>query len=641
MFLPFKTERSGPSILPRMIIRIRRAAALFLSLGSIAVAATPAAWADDPSVAPILAAMRQASGGDRWADVRTLHVTTMTQSGGMVAHGEEWDDVAAGRYRARNSWPGFTTQHGFDGITPWRQGRSGIAYAVGDTDALRASANASYRLAQGWWFPQSHPATIAWAGTGTRNGEPCDILDVTPEGGRPFKVWISRPSHLLLRVEEQQAEERSVVTYSDYRPVHGVLLPFTSREGDGVHPEYDDVETVQSVDFNPAVADSLYAIPPRSPSNVVFPAHETSVEVPFRLTDDHRILVPLTLNGHRQVEAEFDSGGGLIIQPATVAALKLAATGQSKVSGGGEGSTTARNGTLQMVSIGPVTVRRLAYHSFPFAADEPDRALMGLEILQRFVVHLDFDRQVMTLTRPDVFHDQGRGIVIPFHIQDNQPEITGSIDGISGHFAIDTGDSGSLLLIAPFARRYGLARRYQADIPYNGTAVSATHGAFARRRVHTVAFDGPDGRPAVEAHDPVTRISFQQTGFDANRYVSANIGLGILRQFNLTFDYDRRILILEPNASYGKKDVFNRVGLRLQRQGTAWRVTSVYSGSPAGDAGLHVGDIVLRIDGHAPDALPHEALWGRLEGALGSHVTLTLPSGPHTRDVVLTLRDIL
>ena len=67
--------------------------------------------------------------------------------------------------------------------------------------------------------------------------------------------------------------------------------------------------------------------------------------------------------------------------------------------------------------------------------------------------------------------------------------------------------------------------------------MSATRGVWARRRVHTVAFDGPDGRAVLSVHEPVTRISLQTSGFDANREVSANIGLGILQQFNLTFDY--------------------------------------------------------------------------------------------------------
>ena len=120
------------------------------------------------------------------------------------------------------------------------------------------------------------------------------------------------------------------------------------------------------------------------------------------------------------------------------------------------------------------------------------------------------------------------------------------MDGVAGVFTVDTGDSGSLLLIAPFARRYGFAKRYHATIPYGGTAIAATHGVYAR--AGDVALNGPDGRPVIQVSRPVTRISQQQGGFDANRYVSANIGIGILRQFNVTFDYPRQRIIFERNG---------------------------------------------------------------------------------------------
>lgn len=222
-------------------------------------------------------------------------------------------------------------------------------------------------------------------------------------------------------------------------------------------------------------------------------------------------MVPITVNGRRTVEAEFDSGGSLILQPKTLAELGIVAQGRSKQLGGGEGATTATNGRVDTVQIGGAMIHDLAFHSFAANPDEPQKAIIGLETLQRFVVRFDFDRQVMTLTRPSAFNYRGTGAVIPSHIQDNQPEIKGSIDGMAGLFAIETGDSGSLLLIAPFARRYALVERYHADLPYGGTAVTATHGAWARKRVQMVAFFGPDGRTIAEAHEPVTRVSLQQS----------------------------------------------------------------------------------------------------------------------------------
>jgi C-terminal processing protease CtpA/Prc len=56
------------------------------------------------------------------------------------------------------------------------------------------------------------------------------------------------------------------------------------------------------------------------------------------------------------------------------------------------------------------------------------------------------------------------------------------------------------------------------------------------------------------------------------------------------------------------EDVFNRAGLRLQRKRDVWSVSAVYAGGPAADAGVKVGDVVSRVDGHGPDTLSKEQL---------------------------------
>ncbi|WP_231854233.1 aspartyl protease family protein [Gluconacetobacter diazotrophicus] len=432
-----------------------------------------------------------------------------------------------------------------------------------------------------------------------------------------------------------------VTTYGDYRRVSGLTIPFSIRVGDGSDPTFDSVTTIDRVDINPSVPDDCYSIPRRPRSDIAMPEGMDRIDVPFRLTADNRIIVPVTLNGTLNAEAEFDSGGSLLLQPSIVAALHADTTGHLKMSGGGEGFSTTSLGRLATLSIGGAVMNRPGFHTYAFERNHPDRMLIGLETLQRFVVHFDFDRQVMTLTKPDRFVHRGGGMIVPFHFQDNQPEIFGSIDGIAGRFAVDTGDNGSLLLIAPFARRYHLAERYQANLPYSGSAVSTTHGVWARRRVHTVAFDGPDGRPVADVHDPVTRISLQHSGFDANRDVSGNIGLGILRQFNLTFDYARQRIILEPNHLYGKKDVFNRAGLRLTEDGHAWTVSVVYAGGPADTAGIHVGDTVDTLNGHTAASLRPEDIWSLLTGPTGSTLDFAISTAHGEKHVRIVLRNII
>ena len=612
---------------------------LWLTAASLAASLTGASAQAPDAAAQILSAMRQASGGGGWQSVKSLHLTMSASAGGLHAPLERWEDVTAGRYMTRAAWPTYVAQDGYDGVTTWHAGRSGIAYVLGDVDARLVAADESFRVARGWWFPERHPATIAWAGTRTDGARTFDVLQVTPEGGRAFQAWVDQATHLLARTDEQQAEDRMVTMYDDYRLVNGLRLPFSISTGDG--SDVDETDTVQSVEINPSIPDSQYGVPPAPPSDVVWPPGRDTVDVPFRLTADNRILVPVRLNGGQALQAEFDSGGSLVIQPPLVAKLHLASAGQFKQRGGGEGFIAATDGQIDSLALGDVSVLAPRFHSAAFAPDDPDRILVGLETLQRFVARFDFDRQVMTLSKPGTFSYTGLGVTVPFHFQDNQPEVAGSIDGLAGLFTIDTGDSGSLLLIAPFARRYGLVERYRADLPYSGKAVAATHGVWARQRAGVVAFNGADGRPIAQVHDPVTRISLQKSGFDANRNVSANIGLGILKQFNLTFDYARHQIILEPNHLYGAKDVFNRAGFRLRHEGGQWVVSVVYPGSPAAEAGIATGDIISGIDGQAPDDLGQEGVWRKLEGPIGTEMRVDAQISGKSRSVRLVLRDLL
>jgi hypothetical protein len=573
-----------------------------------------------------------------WQSIQTLHIRMTVTAGGRTGQVDRWEDVAAGRYLTSGVWPTHQSQDGFDGVTPWHLGRSGIAYTLGDVDAALVAADEAFRVRRGWWFPERQQATTHPAGTRVVAGRTYDVLDITPEGGRAFTALFDHDTHELARTEEQQAEDLVVTSYGDYRPVHGIQLPFEIRTGDGENPEFDEVAHVTAVDVNPAVPDSLFSIPPRPPSDISFPPGENHVEIPFRLTADNRILVPLTLEGRATVEAEFDSGGSLIVQPGEAAKLGISTFGDLKQSGGGEGFTHAKDGHLAAIAIGRATIHNIAFHSTGFDPNNPSRALIGLETLQRFTIRFDFDRQVMSLTRPDSFDYHGHGAIVPFHFQDNEPEIKASIDGIAALCPVDTGDGGSLLLIAPFARRYNLVDRYHATIPYEGRAVAKTHGVWASKRAGTVAFAGADGRPVASVHDPITRISLQTSGFDANRNVSCNIGLGILKQFNVTFDYDRQRIILEPNTLHGRPDVFNRAGLRAARDGHGWTITTVYPGSPAAAAGLREGEHIAMIDGKNNDQLTQEELFAKLIGPLGTRLVVSVEGGG---EVGMVLRDWL
>ncbi len=123
--------------MPCSMKNTRAFAVSILALALCLVAAGRAETTKDgvSGVPAILVAMRSASGGDDWSVLKSLHLVLTTIGGGETAHGERWEDVTTGRYVEREAWPTHRDIDGFDGVTPWHQGRSGIAYSLGDVDA--------------------------------------------------------------------------------------------------------------------------------------------------------------------------------------------------------------------------------------------------------------------------------------------------------------------------------------------------------------------------------------------------------------------------------------------------------------------------------------------------------------------------
>ena len=602
-------------------------------------AAQSGAPAQSTDLETVVQQAKQAAGGSAWDDIRTMHLRFQSTAGGLSGSSEQWIDVPSGRNVTRVSRPPTAGAHGFDGVSAWTQDAAGYSYVFGDEDARQGAVDEAYRLSMAFWFPERGAATLASAPPHHEGEKTYDVVSVTPQGGRPFTIWIDQTTHLIDRFIEQQGEDVQIIRCLDYREAQGgIRMPFTVRFGDG-EEQWEEVNALQAVQVNEPFAPELFSLPANPLPDYTFENGAASTTLPFRLVDN-KLIVDIQLNGQGPVAAEVDSGGNYIVQPALAERLGLVGQGAAKSGGGGEGFVATSKMVVDTVGIGELRLTKQFYKILAFNKEKPDLSLLGLQVFERFVVGIDFDAHTLTLTRPEAFSYHGDGQVVPFYFQDNQPEVKGSIDGIAGVFAIDTGDAGSLLLIAPFAKRYGLVERYKAVIPYGGSAVGgATYGLMARSGV--LSLFGADDRPIVEVHDLPTRISQQKGGFDADRYVSGNVGIGALSQFNLVFDYAHHRIIFEKNKSYGRRVPFNRTGLQLQADGAGWKVLDVATGSPGAELGIKPGDKITSINGLGSAQLGRGANATLFTQEAGTRLVLALHSDAGERTAILTLRDVL
>jgi predicted aspartyl protease len=588
--------------------------------------------------AGILARAKEAAGGKAWDAVRALHTRARLSAGGLSGTAESWVDVRTGRFLDSFVLGPVTGAEGFDGKVKWSQDPSGQTLADDSGDAREGTVNDAYLRSLAFWYPERRPAEIAYAGRREEAGRAFHVLRIHPEGGRPFELWIDAASCLIDRTVERTAGDLRTTFFSDYRAVDGVEVAFASRSTNG-EAKYDQTVTVDSVEVNPPLDEAKFRMPAGRTDDFAIAGGKTSATIPFELLNNH-IYVRAEIDG-KPLQVLFDTGGANILTPAAAQRLGLKTEGKLQGRGAGEKSEDLGLTKVSELKLGELTLRNQVFYTLPLAglaeAEGMDvDGVVGYEVLKRFIARVEYARRRLTFTLPAAFREPPAGTVVPFTFDGQTPQVEGEVDGVPGKFTIDTGSRASLTLNRPFAEEHGLQAKYAPQLEaLAGWGVGGgVRSAFTR--VKSLKLGN------VEIPAPVTDLALSQKGAFANRYLAGNVGGGVLRRFDVTFDYGKQRLIFEPNASFATPDSYDRSGMWLNREGAGFAVKDVVAGGPAAAAGLKVGDAVLAIDGRSAGELRLPEVRERLrESPPGTEVRLTVESGGKSREVTLVLRDLV
>ena len=261
-----------------------------------------------------------------------------------------------------------------------------------------------------------------------------------------------------------------------------------------------------------------------------------------------------------------------------------------------------------------------------------DGIFIGDLLLQNLPIRIDFAKQEITFYSKQGFEYSGKGITVPIHSKDGTLLAEATVDGLDGLFGIDTGNMYSLSLNAPFVIRHKLVQHYAAKIQgYAGDGFGgADRGFFTRADTLLLGH--------AEVVRPITVLSTDTVGAESSTTVAGNIGLHILRQFNVVFDGPHGKMYLEKNANYGKPDIFNRAGLMLNYNSDNLKIMTVVPGGPGAKAGLKPDDVITQINGKSPTGDTMQSAFTR---PVGTVLHLTIRRDAKTRTVALVLKNIL
>jgi predicted aspartyl protease len=386
-------------------------------------------------------------------------------------------------------------------------------------------------------------------------GSLLDGVEVTPANGSPIDVWFDQKTHLIVRTIVHTDRGDQSTSYSDWRPVGGVRLPFRQMQTDAIG-------AVTTIEMNSAtveeksVANAL-SRPAMEPHGSI--TEDVSASIPFRHIGDH-IILEGTVNG-RLSTVLFDTGAANYFAPEAALRFGLTTSGGLNIGGVGAGHTEGGYTRVNEIALGAARLHDEAVMvgPLPYVAIRPRKgvevdSLVGFEFLSEFRTTIDYAKQTITFAQ---FEDptELNGIRVPCASDGHNVYVEATVDGASGWFRLDTGDGGALSVFRKFADNHHLFQTGGVLRVSSGGVGGTLPTHEFRNQTFTLA-------GTTFTHVPVS-VSDTRVGAFASRSIAGNLGAGILSRFRITFDYRAHTLTFSPNPNASAPFRSDHTGLSL------------------------------------------------------------------------------
>ncbi|HWA90089.1 MAG TPA: aspartyl protease family protein [Rhizomicrobium sp.] len=609
--------------------------ATFAFAASAVASSIVAAPAYATTAADVLAANKAATGGAAWDGKASLHETFDFVGQGMTGTAETDFDLSNGRFVDNLALGPLHIVQGYDGAGAWAKDPSGTITPQNGAGRVFA-VNEAYRDANLWWRADFGGAQVSLEAPRTVDGTRYDVVHFVPKDGGPFDALFDPQTHLLARIDEKQGSLTLMTTLSDYRSFDGAMIAGKQDQiaSDGKNPQ---TMTLKDARFEAVRPDAFYAMPKVVLADYAI-AGGKETTFPFRLVNNH-IYADVKINGTGPYVFIFDTGGLNLVTPTLAQKLGLKVEGALDARGGGSETMKAGMTKVARVDLGNATITDQSFMTLPLDSmahvegmEMP--GMIGFETFRRFVTRVDYGAKTITLMDPKDFDPSSAGTAVPIAFDGNDIEIEGSYDGIPGKFVIDTGARQSLMLTTPFVEKNRLHdASVKSEEATTGWGIGGPTKAYVIRR-------GVLKLGSVVVDKPLTLLTTDKGGANAEDLLAGNIGGGVLKRFVVTFDYERGTMYLKPVAgAVADLDTFDRSGLWLNEDADGFKIVDVTAKAPGAEAGLAAGDVVTAVDGKPAKSIALPDLRQRLRNDKPGTVVVFAVKGKG--DIKVTLRELI
>lgn len=372
--------------------------------------------------------------------------------------------------------------------------------------------------------------------------------------------------------------------------------------------------------------------------------------MPADITERGLVFLRARVNRSKPLWFVLDSGASFpfVVDKRRADALDLRVFETTKGSGAGSGEFDIGSTSGLTVNLGGLPFQNanaavISLSAIEAQAGRSIEGLVGSQLFLRLVVEIDYFNESVTLHNPATYRYSGAGESIPLTMEGDYLFVPAKIHAsgarsFDGRYLIDTGGGWvTAVLTTPFSRANNFPSRQDPMVVDRSLAGLGGETQLVITRATSFQI----GKFVLR--NPVLYASRDEGGALATTEFDGVIGSEILRRFKVIFDYPHRRLILEPNARLNEPLEADMSGIRLRASGDrlrTYRIFQLIQNSPAIEAGLQVGDVLVDINGRSASRSSMDQIY-ELFKQPGQHHKLTARRGRRKFDVNLRLRRLI
>ena len=358
------------------------------------------------------------------------------------------------------------------------------------------------------------------------------------------------------------------------------------------------------------------------------------------------IIVPIEINGAK-LSFVLDSGVSkpILFNLEDKDSLQINNVSEITLRGLGEGEPMqALHSRKNSVKLGNVVNNNQELYvvldrslNFSSSIGTPVHGIIGYELFRDFVVELNYGAQNVKFHDPEHYSHttKKKSLTLPLDVVNRKAFIQGTVmieesEDIPVKLLVDTGSSDALWLFHNPEKGIDIPEKHYED--YLGKGLNGD--IFGKRTKVSGIKIGHYELNDAKAAFPY-RESFSSIKNLGNR--NGSVGGEILRRFNIVFDYPNQRITLKKNNKFSEPFQYNMAGIELQHNGVRYLaeriadsrgivrsgkesdtfgnvqilfqnrtrlslvpeiiVSGIRAGSPAQEAGLREGDVILAVNG--------------------------------------------